>query len=103
MKSVLAVTAPPSMLFVHLGGNVLSSIPLRKLTELAQHDLTPLAAFCPHTVLIWSDVLLRIHYRGDLADNKMEKLEKIILSRRVLIKKANGKAVRHPQNPVVFC
>jgi hypothetical protein len=98
MKSMLSAAAPPSMLFVHLGGNDLSSIPLRKLTELAQYDLTALAAFCPHTVLIWSDVLPRIHYRGAHADNKMEKTRKTFnSSMRVFIKKANGKAVRNPE------
>ena len=43
---------------------------MKKLTELAQYDLTALAALCPHTVLVWADVLPRMHYRGAHADNK---------------------------------
>ena len=98
VKSMLAVTAPPSMLFVHLGGNDLSSIPLRKLTEIAKYDLTALAGMCPQTVLVWSDVLPRIHYRGAHADNKMEKTRKTFnSSMRAFIKKENGKAIRHPK------
>jgi len=98
VKYMLSVTAPPSMLFVHVGGNDLTSIPLRKLTEMAKYDLTALAGMCPQTVLVWSDVLPRIHYRGAQSDQKMEKTRKTFnSSMRAFIKKENGKAIRHPK------
>jgi hypothetical protein len=73
MKTLMCSATPPQMLFVHLGGNDLASTPLRQLTEQAQCDMKALAELCPHTALIWSDVLPRIKYRGAHANNKMEK------------------------------
>ena len=65
---------PPEMLFIHLGGNDFVTTPMRKLTEQAQCDMKALAELCPHTAIIWSDVLPRIKYRGANANNKMEKI-----------------------------
>ena len=89
MRSVTS----PEMLFVHLGGNDLVSTPVRKLTEQAQCDMKALAELCPHTALIWSDVLLRIKYRGDNANNKMEKnSQNVQFIHESLWKKTKGKS-----------
>jgi hypothetical protein len=65
---------------------------------MAKYDLTKLAGMCPQSVLVWSDVLPRIHDRGAHADNKMEKTRKTFnSSMRAFVKKENGKAIRHPK------
>jgi hypothetical protein len=57
-----------------------------------------LAALYPHTVLIWSDVLPTIQYRGANADNKIEKTRKTFnSSMRAFTRKCNGKTIRHPE------
>ena len=89
---------PPEMLFVHLGGNDFVTTPLRKLTEQAQCDMKVLAELCPQTVLIWSDVLPRIRYRGAYRNNKMKKTCKTFNSAmRAYIRRIGGKAVRHQE------
>ena len=96
MKTLMRSANPPEMLFVHLGGNDLANTPLRKLTEQAQCDMKALAEICPHTALIWSDVLPRIKYTGANANNKMEKTRKTFHSAmRAYIRKLGGKTIRH--------
>jgi hypothetical protein len=43
---------------------------------MALQDIKTLANMAPNTVLIWSDVLPRVHYRGAISDAKMEKSRK---------------------------
>ena len=73
MKTLLQTKPAPDMLFIHLGGNDLVTTHLGKLTKQAQGDVRTLAKLCPETILIWSDVLPRIRYRGAVRQNKVEK------------------------------
>jgi hypothetical protein len=98
VKSLLQRNLPPYMLLIHLGGNDLVSTHLGKLTKQAQGDVRTLAMLCPNTVLIWSDVLPRIRYRGATAHNKVEKTRKTFnSSMRAYVRKWSGKSLRHPQ------
>ena len=82
----------------HLGGNDLVSTHLGKLTKQAQSDVRALATLCPETMLIWSDVLPRIRYRGAFKHNKVEKTRKTSnSSMRAYTRKMGGKSVRHHQ------
>jgi hypothetical protein len=95
MKTLMRSATPPQMLFVHLGGNDLASTPLRQLTQQAQCNMKALSELCPQTVLIWSDVLPRIRYRGADANNKMKKTRKTFNSAmRAYIRKLGGKVIR---------
>jgi hypothetical protein len=50
------------------------------------------------TVLIWSDVLPRIRYRGAYENNKMEKTRKTFNSAmHAYIRRIGGKAIRHQE------
>ena len=81
-----------------MGGNDLVTTHLGKLTKQAQGDVRTLAMLCPDTVLIWSDVLPRIRYRGATAHNKVEKTRKTFnSSMRAYVRKLGGKSLRHPQ------
>jgi hypothetical protein len=92
------------MLLIHLGGNELVTTHLGKLTKQAQGDIRALAMLCPETVLLWSDVLPRIRYRGPTAHNKVEKTCKTFnSSMRAYVRKMGGKSVRHPQIQCIRC
>ena len=76
MQHMLRSAAAPTWICLHLGGNNLASIPLRALTAMALQDFRTLHNMLPNTLLIWSDVLPRVHYRGAQSDAKMEKARK---------------------------
>jgi hypothetical protein len=76
MQTMLLSAAAPTWICLHLGGNDLASIPLRALTAMALQDIRTLHNMVPSSVLIWSDVLPRVHYRGTSSDAKMEKTRK---------------------------
>ena len=97
IKAILQYTPAPDMICIHLGGNDLASTPLRKLTCQAKSDMNALAKLCPHTTLVWSDILARISYRNASNDNKMEKTRKTLNSAlRAHTRKLGGKSIRHP-------
>ena len=78
------------------GGNYLVSTPLRKLTKQAQRDINTLAKLCHQTVLIWSDILVRVSYRNAESNSKMEKNRKTENSAmRAHTRKNGGKSIRH--------
>ena len=98
MKTLLQTKPAPDMLFIHLGGNDLVTTHLGKLTKQAQGDVRTLAKLCPETMLIWSDALPRIRYRGAVTQNKVEKTRKTFnSSMRAYTRKMGGKSVRHHQ------
>jgi lysophospholipase L1-like esterase len=96
MQNKLQSAAAPTWICLHLGGNDLASIPLRALTAMALQDIKTLSNMAPNTVLIWSDVLPRVHYRGAISDAKMVKARKTFNSAiRNYITAMNGICIKH--------
>jgi hypothetical protein len=90
---LLQTSSAPDVLCIHLGGNDLVSTPLRKLTSQAKSDINALAKLCPHTALIWSDILARVSYRNAESNSKIEKTRKTLNSTmRAHTRKLGGKA-----------
>ena len=103
VKTLLQKDLPPHKLLIHLGGNYLVTTHLGKLTKQAQSDVRALAMLCPKTVLLWSDVLPRIRYRGAKAHNKVEKTRKTFkFIHESLCEKNGWKVGETPPNTMVY-
>ena len=50
----------PSILIIHLGSNDLVSTPIHTLLTQVEHDVKEIHGLMPGTVLVWSNVLLRL-------------------------------------------
>ena len=61
----------PRWLIIHLGGNDLASVPLKKLIAMIQKDMKSYSFLFPETCLIWSDILPRATYRGARSNAKI--------------------------------
>ena len=107
MQHLLRSAPAPTWICLHLGGNDLASIPLRPLTAMAVQDVRTLHKILPNTLIIWSDVLPRMHYRGAQSDAKVEKARKTFNSAiKKHVSAMNGVCIRHPliqwNTPLIF-
>ncbi|XP_060583688.1 uncharacterized protein LOC132739884 isoform X2 [Ruditapes philippinarum] len=55
---------PPSIIFIHLGGNDLVSVNTVQLRLLIEQEIIYLREAFPHTVIIWVDILQRQNWSG---------------------------------------
>ena len=59
----------PHMLIIHLGTNDLFSIPVKEIRERIEEGLRAARNLLPGTTIIWSDILPRLFYFGEIKRN----------------------------------
>ena len=107
LEALLQTGPPPRWLCVLLGSNDLGKKPLHELISCAKMNLMYVVSECPATVIIWSDILPRIEYRGARSNKQME-LARMNYNKkmRAFVKSLGGKCIRHPgirwNNPTIY-
>lgn len=97
IRTLLQDRQAPNVIILHLGGNDLMSTPLKKLTQSVKEDLSLIKQLLPHTYIIWSDIVARIHYRGARSNAKAEKARKSLnYAVHAHIAKLSGRWISHP-------
>lgn len=97
ITALLREKSHPRVLIIHLGGNDLTSTPLKVLIEQIKCDLSKIQHMMPKTQIVWSDVTTRIRYKGANSNAKAEKARKTLnASVRPHVTKLDGFSVRHP-------
>ena len=87
----------PSVLVIHLGTNDLVSTPIQNIQWTIQQCLDFVYSRFPGILVVFSEVLPRVHYPGAISHDKVEKARKT-LNRRVrsLLGRVGGHVIRHP-------
>ncbi|KAJ8304431.1 hypothetical protein KUTeg_018014 [Tegillarca granosa] len=66
----------PRILILHVGGNDLIDYTTSMLCAKIEYDISILAQWLPNTIIIWSDILPRLYWRGSLNIKAIEKKRK---------------------------
>ena len=87
------------MLIIHLVSNDLVSTPIHTLLTQVEHDIKEIHGLMPDTVLVWSNVLLRLFWFGSNDPQKIERYRARInrKGRQVVIGHCNGRAIYHDE------
>ena len=97
LRGLLQHQQAPDTMIIHLGGNDLTSTPLKALISTIKDDLTRINLLMPATRLIWSDITARIRYRNARSNAKVDKARKSLNATvRPHILKMRGLTIRHP-------
>lgn len=108
VQSLLNFENPPSYLIIHCGGNDIGqdvkSVVVRNNIK---KDLLKLHQLLPETVIVWSQVLPRVQWRGELDHFALERArERLNNCIATFILKLGGKYIRYPElkkaNPQLF-
>lgn len=79
IKCLLKVEDPPNFLVLHCGGNNIPGDKGEKYVDLRlkiNNTLVSLAKLLPDTVLVWSQILPRQHWRGGVDQEAMDMVRK---------------------------
>lgn len=95
IKCLLKVEDPPNFLVLHCGGNNIPGDKGEKYVDLRlkiNNILVSLAKLLPDTVLVWSQILPRQHWRGGVDQEAMDMVRKRLNSfvATALIRKGGG-------------
>lgn len=101
IKCLLKVEDPPNFLVLHCGGNNIPGDKGEKSVDLRlkiNNTLVSLAKLLPDTVLVWSQILPRQHWRGGVDQEAMDMVRKRLNSfvATALIR-TGGKYIRYPE------
>ncbi|KAJ8320209.1 hypothetical protein KUTeg_001796 [Tegillarca granosa] len=66
----------PRIWILHVGGNDLIDYTTSMLCAKIEYDISILAQWLPNTIIIWSDILPRLYWRGSLNIKAIEKKRK---------------------------
>lgn len=111
VKTLLKVEDEPHMLVIHCGGN---NIPANKGSKSAdlrfqlKEILGKLVKLLPSTILVWSQILPRLHWRGGINQAAMDKIRLRVNSHvATYLLRSGGKYIRYPElhkdNTGLFC
>lgn len=99
VRTLLKYEEAPYMLVIHCGGNdigqILKSVELRATIK---RILDKLVVLLPNTILVWSQILPRLHWRGEIDHQALEKVRVRINSHiATYLTKIGGKYIRYPE------
>ncbi|XP_041438197.1 translation initiation factor IF-2-like isoform X3 [Xenopus laevis] len=87
---------PPDVLVLHAGGNDVGKIPMRDLIGRMKQDLVRIRAMAPRLVVIWSQIVPRLVWRGARDLKAVQRTRaKINAAMTKFVHKAGGIVVRH--------
>ena len=96
LQGLLQHCQAPDAMIIHLGGNDLTSTPLKTLIITIKDDLTKVKQLMPALRLIWSDITARIRYRHARSNAKVDKARKSLNATvRPHILEMRGLTIRH--------
>lgn len=64
---------PPDVLVLHVGGNDLSIRPMRQVIKDIKWDFLRLMTSFPKMIIVWSDIVARLEWRGARSIEKINK------------------------------
>lgn len=87
----------PDVLVIHLGSNDIMSIESRVLIQLMKHDLQIIRGMFPETVIVFSEILARLKWRGNESPEEGEQRRTLVNKKicKHLIKRG-GFVISHP-------
>lgn len=96
VRTLFKYEEAPYMLVIHYGGNdigkILKSVELRATIK---RILDKLVVLLPNTILVWSQILPRLHWRGEINHQALEKVRVRIKSHiATYLTKIGGKYIR---------
>uniref|UniRef100_A0A8W8MMU3 SGNH hydrolase-type esterase domain-containing protein n=1 Tax=Magallana gigas TaxID=29159 RepID=A0A8W8MMU3_MAGGI len=99
VRTLLKYKEAPYMHVIHCGGNdigqILKSVELRATIK---RILDKLVVPLPNTILVWSQILPRLHWRGEIDHQALEKVRVRINSHiATYLTKIGGKYIRYPE------
>lgn len=92
----LSQSAPPQFLIIHTGGNDLTTTSTSVLSARIENDIHSLAKSLTNCMLIWSDILPRLQWRGCTSITGIERKRKRVnrIGRQAVLKN-NGRVIQH--------
>ena len=96
-KHLLTVSEKPKYLVLHSAGNDIGQHQSANLLRSVKHDIGNITWTFKGTTIVWSQILPRLQWRGELDYNSLEKVRKRVnngLASYVL--KSGGKYLRYP-------
>lgn len=83
MSNFVRLDRPPDILVLHAGGNDLAKRPFRELVRDIKFDVLRLWALYPKLIVVWSDMVFRLVWRGARSVERINKA-------RIKVNKAIG-------------
>ena len=65
IRSLLKHEPAPSIIIVHVGTNDIFTTPVKEIRGRIEEGLCNIRQLLPNTIIIWSDILLRLFYYGE--------------------------------------
>ncbi|XP_041427048.1 uncharacterized protein LOC108697507 [Xenopus laevis] len=94
--AISRVTPPPVILVIHAGGNDLGRVRVAELLSLIRSDVGRFNAFFSDMVLVWSEIVPRLCWRGARDPGAIERARRLLNSRiSRFVRDRGGIVVRH--------
>lgn len=108
IKLLLPIDDPPDILVIHCGGNDVAQSNSGFLRQQILQDLKQIAILLPQTRLVWSAILPRLKWRGEVNHSSVRRIPVRINSQVASYIVGNGGGyIRYPEitdkNPALFC
>ncbi len=98
IKLLLSVEESPDIIVVHCGGNDIGSIPALQLRILIIDTLDLIKQLIPGVLLVWSQILPRLEWRGEVCHKALNKVRERVnnkVATDVIAK--GGRYIRYPE------
>ncbi|KAM3926882.1 uncharacterized protein RB166_009719 [Leptodactylus fuscus] len=88
----------PVILVIHAGGNDLCFVRMAELLAVMRSDFERLPGFFSESVLVWSEIIPRVHWHGSRDAESAERCRRSVNSRMArFVRSRGGVVVRHRQ------
>lgn len=108
IRHLLTVQESPDLLVIHCGGNDIGQKTTAALLHLIKQDFLKLSVILPQATMVWSQILPRLHWRGEQNHKALERSRKRVnngIASFILNK--GGKYLRYPDivenDHLLFC
>lgn len=106
IKFLLTIEEPPHILVIHCGGNDIGANP--RLRADIKQVLGKIRSLLPETMIVWSQILPRLHWRGEISHKAVDNIRKRVNSSvaTYLLQAGWGAYIKYPEiaesNPDLF-
>ncbi|XP_041439951.1 uncharacterized protein LOC121400603 [Xenopus laevis] len=96
--AISRITPPPVVLVIHAGGNDLGQMRIAELLSLLRSDIARFKAFFSEMILVWSEIVPRLSWRGARDPDAIERARRLLNARiSRFVRDRGGVVVRHRQ------